>query len=119
MNTPSAFFRLGCVACIAVVCFVAALPAQTPPPPAKRLPPAGVSIPSEARAELTAGAAAFRHDLDALAARLAKNPRLHALIPDLEVFHKAVDWALRYDEFFDVKQVDVARRLLVEGRERL
>ncbi len=95
--------------------------AQTPPPPAKRLPPAGVTIPAAARDELTTGAAALRTELDALTADLtkARNARLLALLPDAEVFHKAVDWALRYDEFFDVKQVEVAKRFLATGRERV
>jgi predicted esterase len=34
------------------------------------------------------------------------------------VFHKAVDWALRHDEFMDAKQVGAAKNLLAEGRKR-
>ena len=111
-------FRL----CLALVCGGASLSslaaAQTPPPPAKRLPPAGIAIPAPAREELTAGAAALRGELDALARDLAKNVRLNSVLPDVEVLWKAVDWALRYDEFFDAKQVDLARRVLALGRER-
>ena len=118
MSTPAAFVRLACLALLAIVSFVVALQAQTPPPPAKRLPPAGVAIPAEARAELTAGAAALRREIDVLAGTLGSNAKLHALLPDVEVLHKAVDWALRYDEFFDVKQVAVARRMLKLGHER-
>ncbi len=101
--------------------FASTLAAQTPPPPAKRLPPAGIAIPDAARAELTAGAAALRADLDAAARELAApgKTRFAELLPDAEIFHKAVDWALRYDEFFDLKQVDAARRALATGRERL
>ena len=45
--------------------------------------------------------------------RLVKLPRGAAdPLPDVEIFHKAVDWALRYDEFHDVKQVGTARLLL-------
>ncbi|MFM9031958.1 MAG: hypothetical protein ACKOTF_15045, partial [Opitutaceae bacterium] len=59
------------------------LGAQTPPPPAKRLPPEGIAIPAAARTELTAGAAALRAELDAAARELAKsNPRLAELLPD-------------------------------------
>ena len=98
----------------------AGLAAQTPPPPAKRLPPAGIAIPADARAELTAGAAALRAGLDAAARELpSSHPALAALLPDAEVFHKAVDWALRHDEFFDPKQVTAARRALATGQERL
>jgi hypothetical protein len=96
------------------------LHAQTPPPPATRLPPAGIAIPEKDRAELTAGAAALRKSIDALARELAATPDWQAaLLPDIEIFHKAVDWALRYDEFFDPKQVDIARHLLAKGQERV
>jgi pimeloyl-ACP methyl ester carboxylesterase len=119
MNTPAAICRLACLGLVAIVCLIVALPAQTPPPPAKRLPPAGVAIPEPARAELTASVAALRKDLDALATELAGNAPLAALLPDVEIFHKAVAWPLRYDEFFDLKQVDYARHLLAIARERI
>ncbi len=119
MHTRAAFLRLACLATVAVLAFVAALPAQTPPPPAKRLPPAGIAIPDTARAELTAGAAALRVEIDALALKLKTDPALSPLLPDVEVFHKAVDWALRYDEFFDAKQIATARKALATGRERV
>ncbi len=118
MNTRAAFIRLACIAVVAALALVAALPAQTPPPPAKRLPPAGIAIPDAARAELTAGAAALRTEIDALAVKLKNNATLGQLLPDVEVFHKAVDWALRYDEFFDVKQVATAKKALATGRDR-
>ncbi len=109
------------LAAAALLACVSVLAAQTPPPPAKRLPPAGIVIPAAARAELTSGAAALRAEIDALAGELGSgsNPRLAALLPDVEVFHKAVDWALRYDEFFDAKQVAVARKAIATGRQRV
>ncbi|WP_414663945.1 prolyl oligopeptidase family serine peptidase [Horticoccus sp. 23ND18S-11] len=109
------------LAALALAFSLSAAPAQTPPPPAKRLPPAGIRIPDAARTELAAGAAALRTAIDAVARELnaAGNTRLVTLLPDVEVLHKAVDWALRYDEFFDVKQVEVARRFLALGRERV
>src|SRR3954471_9422698 len=121
MHTRAAFIRLACIAVVALVVFVAALPAQTPPPPAKRLPPAGIAIATDARDELTRGALELRQGIDALNHELtrAKNTRLLALLPDVEVFHKAVDWALRYDEFFDQKQIAIARKALATGRERV
>src|SRR6266702_4458495 len=39
-------------------------------------------------------------------------------LPDVQIFHKAVDWALRYDEFYRTNEVGIARRLLEEGRAR-
>jgi predicted esterase len=83
----------------------------------KQFPPAGVAIPEKDRAELTAGAAELGKEIAAL--KLAKlGGGLGELIPDVEVFHKAVDWALRYDEFYDVKQAATARTLLAEGKAR-
>jgi dienelactone hydrolase len=94
--------------------------APTPPPPAKRLPPAGLALSEKDRAELTADAAALRDEIDALARELATEPRWSAkVLPDAEIFHKAVDWALRYDEFFSAKEVATARQLLAQGHERV
>lgn len=108
------------LACLAAVASAAVAPAQTTVPPAKRLPPAGIAIAAEARAELTAGAAALAREVEALRGTLttSRNERPRALLPDVEVFHKAVDWALRYDEFFDARQIAVARKALATGRER-
>jgi pimeloyl-ACP methyl ester carboxylesterase len=94
--------------------------AQTPPPPAKRLPPAGIAIPDTARTELTAATAALATEISALRTALAaaSNARLLTLLPDVEIFHKAVDWALRYDEFFSLKEIATARHFLALGRER-
>ena len=80
----------------------------------KRVPPPGVQIPEQDRRELEAGA-------DALAAAIAQlqtRPELAAALPDVQIFHKAVDWALRYDEMLDRKQVAIARGLLQQGMAR-
>ncbi len=93
----------------------AASPAQNRP--AKQLPPPGVAIPDADRAELTAAAAELGKEIAVL--KLSKlGGGMSALIPDVEVFHKAVDWALRYDEFYNVKEVATARTLLAEGKAR-
>lgn len=87
----------------------AASPAQNRQP--KQLPPPGVKIPDADRAELTATVVELEKDLAPLTA--------HPLYADAAVFHKAVDWALRYDEFYNVKEVATARELLKEGRARV
>jgi predicted esterase len=83
----------------------------------KQFPPKGVAIPEKDRAELTAGATELGEEIAALKSAKLK-PELSALLPDVEVFHKAVDWALRYDEFYNVKEVATARTLLAEGKAR-
>jgi len=121
VQSPSPFMKtLVCLVALSVTAFAQKKPAPVDPDanapgssPAqnraqKQFPPPGVAIPEKDRAELTAGAAELGKEITAL--KLAKlKPELTALIPDVEVFHKAVDWALRYDEFYDVKQVATAR----------
>src|SRR5262245_58021914 len=85
-----------------------------PPPTQKQVPPPGVKIPDADRAELEKGAA----DLATKLAALRSNPKAASLFADVAVLHKAVDWALRYDEFMDAKQVKTARDLLAEGNRR-
>jgi pimeloyl-ACP methyl ester carboxylesterase len=104
--------------CLLALLARAPLPAQTTVPSAERLPPTGISIPATDRDELAAGASALRKEIASLEKQLPSNPRLLSLLPDVEMFHKAVDWALHYDEFFDPRQVAFARALLQQGHER-
>jgi hypothetical protein len=85
----------------------------------RRIPPPGVAIPDDARAELTSRAAALQASLAAAATDWEKLPDRTRFLPDAEVFWKAVDWALRHDEIYDVKHVDWARAQLAEGEKRL
>lgn len=105
---------------LALILVSAAL-AQTPPTspaPPKRIPIPGITLTDSERHELAAGAATLRAEIDALAPALAGDAKLVALLPDVEIFHKAVDWALRYDEFMAPKEIAFARTLLTQGRER-
>jgi hypothetical protein len=82
----------------------------------RRIPPAGVQVPDEHRATL-------QKSLDELNAAIAKlkaelpEPR-KALLPDIEIFARAVDQALRFDEFFHERDTEAAAVLLNEGRSR-
>ena len=98
---------------------VAAL-AQTPPAPPKHIPPPGLTLTDADRNELTAAAAVLRAEIDALTHALAgaNDTKFAALLPDVEIFHKAVDWALRYDEFMAPKEIAYARHLLEQGGQR-
>jgi hypothetical protein len=96
--------------------------AQTPastPAPVRPVPPPGVQIPAGDRAELETGVIALGKEITIAKHNLASKPAMLVLLPDVMIFHKAVDWALRYDEFFDVKQVATAKKLLELGNQRL
>ena len=79
----------------------------------RRVPPPGIKIPDADRAELQAS-------VDALAKEIADlhNSTRADLLPDVQIFHKAVRDALKYDEIYDLKEIAVAKRLLKLGVER-
>ncbi|RYD66463.1 MAG: hypothetical protein EOP84_31180, partial [Verrucomicrobiaceae bacterium] len=92
--------------------------AQGPAGNVKPIPPPGIEVPADVRSELSAGVEALGKEIAGLEMELANKPSLAAAIPDVQVFHKAVDWALRYGEVFDVKQIAVAKKQLALGLER-
>ncbi|HEX3988764.1 MAG TPA: prolyl oligopeptidase family serine peptidase [Verrucomicrobiae bacterium] len=82
------------------------------------IPAPGIAIPESARAELEKGVADFGNELDSLRAELSGKPVSLDLLPDVQIYHKAVDWALRYNEFYRTNEIETARRLLAEGMAR-
>jgi dienelactone hydrolase len=93
-------------------------PAQPPPP--RRIPLPGITLTAAERAELTTGAAMLRAEIDALARDLSPpaDARLLALLPDVEIYHKAVAWSLADDTLYTAKEIGFARKLLADGRAR-
>jgi dienelactone hydrolase len=83
-----------------------------------RVPPTGIDISAEDRSTLQAGAAKLGGEIEALRGELKGNAKLLGLLPDVEIYHKAVDWAVRYEEFYRSNEVGLAKRLLKQGMER-
>jgi hypothetical protein len=100
-----------------LIAFAATAFAQTPPP-TKQTPPPGIQVPEPDRAELAAGVATLGKDIAALRGELKSKPMLLALLPDVQIFHDAVRYALDYGEFFDAKQIPIAKNLLALGSQR-
>ena len=91
-------------------------PKDNLPENVRRVPPPGVKVPEQDGAELTRGLQQLRQALDTLDKLTdAKTP---ALLPDVEIYYKAVHDALAYDEFFNVKEIATAKNLLKIGQER-
>jgi hypothetical protein len=109
-----------------VLCVLLALPAAVRadgpgdnlPDKVRRVPPAGIKVPDADRQELQAGVDELGKEIDGLRTALKGKPQLLELLPDVQVYHKAVDWALRYDEFYKPDELKTARVLLKEGTER-
>ena len=84
----------------------------------RRQPPAGVPVPEDVRKALSGETAKLGAAIEAAAAELKGKPAA-TFLPDVQIFHKAVDWALRYDEFYNPKQAEWATQQLKDGFARL
>ena len=91
---------------------------QPAAPAVRPIPPPGIAVPEKDAEELAAGVRELGLMIAKLEKGLEKRPRLRGLVPDVKVFHKSVDWALRHGEFFDPKQLAVARQHLAIGMQR-
>lgn len=72
-----------------------------------RVPPIGIPISAEDRSALAARLKEFESELKKIEAT-----------PDVRIFHKAVDWTLRHDEFYRSNEVSAAHKLIDHGMER-
>ncbi len=93
--------------------WLSAAATELPPlkPIARVLPPEGTPIAEADRAKLRSG-------VEALTARL-EQARGNELLPDVEIYAKAVRYALDLGEFYQAKDVAKAAELLARGNQRL
>jgi dienelactone hydrolase len=71
------------------------------------VPPPGIKISDEDRAELTKSVAELRAKI-----KSAPTNKSSAQLADIWIYHNAVDYALSYDEFLSTNDIVVANRLL-------
>jgi hypothetical protein len=84
----------------------------------RRIPPMGIKLSEEDRTWLSFETAWLEYEIANLGLTLKKRPDLLDLLPDVQIYHKAVRYALKYGEFFNAGELATARKLLEEGRER-
>ncbi len=70
----------------------------------RRIPPPGMPIGAEAKAELEKSVEAFGKEIDALKGELKDKKNLLELLPDVQIYFNAVHYALKYDEFFGPRE---------------
>ena len=75
-------------------------PADNLPDKVRPVPPRGIAIADADRTALRAGVDELGRQIDALRESLRRKPDLLRLLPDVQVYHKAVRDALAYDEFY-------------------
>ena len=116
MRKLFSFFALAAL----VVSVFADGPADNIPEKVRPVPPPGVKLSDEVRTELLNGANQLGSEIEKLRGELKGKSNALALLPDIQIFQKAVDWAVRYEEIFNAtSEVAAARRLLKQGMERL
>lgn len=84
-----------------------------------QIPPAGLTIPADKLDRVKTELAAFGAEIDKLKAELVSKPDLLALMPDVEIFHKAVSWPVQFNEFYKTNEPQQALGLIQVGRERI
>lgn len=82
----------------------------------RRIPKLGVDVSEADRQELEAGLASLAEQIGRI--EHGDSELSIKLLPDVRIFHRAVDQALRYREFFDAKEIAVAKSLLQQGKQR-
>ena len=93
-------------------------PGDNLPDKVRPIPPRGIEVPPDERKALTGLLAELDREIKALPAALKGKPTLLALLPDVEVYHKAVHYALTYNEVYSKGELKQARQLIDQGRER-
>ena len=100
-------------------------PADNIPEQVRRIPKLGIEVPPADRQALSEGLdrlgqaiAKLKEQAEVQADAKRPDVRLRDLLPDVQIFHKAVHDALKHQEFFDIKELAVARSLLAEGQVR-
>jgi hypothetical protein len=93
-------------------------PGDNLPDNVRPIPQPGVAVPAADRAELETGIAALSKEIDGLREALAKKPALLDLLPDVQIYYNAARYALTYNEFFNPREIEVAKQLLQQGMER-
>ena len=82
----------------------------------RRIPKLGVEVSEADRLELTEGLTSLQAKIDEL--NRSNSPLAKKLLPDVLIYHRAVDQALRFQEFFDPKEIPVGKSLLKSGHQR-
>ena len=110
------------LAALAIAPAAADGPKDNIPDNVRPVPPKGAEVAEADLKELRAGLAELRTAIDWLPHDLLKYPKLVELIPDVEIYHKAVRYAVEFGELYvDKNRNDVAaaKKLLAQGLQRV
>jgi len=118
MATVNSRWLIGMVLATVVPSVHADGPRDNQPEKVRPIPPPGIAVPAADQAELKAGVEALAKEIEGLRNHVKSKPALLDLLPDIQVYHNAVRYALTYHEFFQAKEIAVAKALLKQGMDR-
>src|SRR5262249_22468134 len=95
-------------------------PADNIPEKVRPVPPPGIAVPEADRGALEIGLKSLQKEIDDLrAAGSAKGKgMILRYLPDVEIYFNSVHYALKYNEFYNKAELNVARNLLAQGMQR-
>ncbi|HTU23005.1 MAG TPA: hypothetical protein VMG10_33520, partial [Gemmataceae bacterium] len=102
-------FPLLCVVVIAALLHADG-PGDNRPDKVRPVPPPGIPIDDADRPSLQAEVEALGKDIEQLRQDLKGKPALLELLPDVQIFHNAVRYALTYNEFYNKKEPSIAHK---------
>ncbi len=91
-------------------------PADNRPSQVRQIPPPGIEVPTEDQDRLRSGLDKLQGQINDL--RKRDDAFIESLLPDVEIFARAVDQALRFNEMFTEADIKRADDLLAEGTRR-
>jgi pimeloyl-ACP methyl ester carboxylesterase len=89
-------------------------PCDNIPEKVRPVPPPGIVVPDADRAALEQGLSELGKQIDSLRGNSSAAP----FLPDVQIYHNAVRYALQYGEFFNPREIARAKTLLSQGQER-
>jgi dienelactone hydrolase len=92
-----------------------------PPIPGRanpRMPPVGIAVPPETKADLEKGVSNLGRAIENLEIVLKSKPELLELLPDIQIYYNAVRYALEDDIFYKEADFAAAQKLIEEGMDR-
>src|SRR5437868_8144451 len=96
-----------------------ALAADSIPPITRVLPPEGLEIPADVRERLEKGVITAKRRLEEAAEQHGRSPTVREQRADIEIFLKAVEYALLHREFYVPKDFEKADWALAEANKRI
>jgi len=101
---------------ILIICVQNSFAQQNDVQPVRRVPAIGIQITDKEEQELATGLQELAKSVEKL--KLKPDSFTKELLPDVLIYYKAVDYALKYHEIFNTKEVGSAGNLLKEGLKR-